>query len=114
LLKKEYNDLTPLLTTHFDYNHDTGVFTIKKNNKFKTQIDIRLRIKYYLYSYLKRLETQHRYPTFDEIVTNILPLLMNGHTPENQTILSVLEDIGEHSGDRRWRLKRTEQTTLFF
>lgn len=114
LLKKQYNDLTPLLTEHFDYNDETQLFTIQKNNKFKTHIDVRLRIKYYLYSYLKRMESQHSLPDFDEIVRYILPLLKNGHTPENQTILNVLEDIGEHSTDGKWRLKRTEQTTLFF
>jgi hypothetical protein len=44
----------------------------------------------------------------------IMPLLRNGHTPENQTILSILEDIGEHSADG-WKLKQaTGQTTLFF
>ena len=37
-------------------------------------------------------------PSFDEIVLDILPLLKNGITPKNQTILSVLEDIGEHIG----------------
>lgn len=114
LLKKEYSDLTPLLTENFEYNEKTGKFTIHQNKKFKTNIDDRLRIKYYLYSYLMRMEAQKKSPTFDEIITYIMPLLRNGHTPENQTILNILEDIGEHSGEGRWRLKHTGQTSLFF
>jgi 16S rRNA G966 N2-methylase RsmD len=114
LLKKEYSDLTPLLLAHFDYNDETSLFTIPKNKKFKTNIDDRLRIKYYLFSYLTRMEAQKKSPKFDDIVTFIMPLLRNGHTPENQTILKVLEDIAEHSGEGRWRLKHSDQTSLFF
>ena len=44
---------------------------------------------------------------------NILPLLKNGTTPENQTILTVLEDIAERVGDNSWRLKREGQLSLF-
>ena len=53
-------------------------------------------------------------PTFDEIILNILPLLKNGVTPEDQTILSVLEDIGLRVGKDSWRLKQpSAQATLF-
>ncbi|MBI4822847.1 MAG: type I restriction enzyme HsdR N-terminal domain-containing protein [Nitrospirae bacterium] len=113
LLKKEYTDLTPLLFENFDYNEETQQFTISKNTKFKTQVDVRLRIRYYLISYLRRMERENRNPTFDEIVLYILPLLKNGITPENQTILNVLEDIGEHVGEGSWRLKKEGQRILF-
>ncbi|MCX8473751.1 MAG: DNA methyltransferase [Sediminibacterium sp.] len=113
LLKKEYSDLTPLLLDKFDYNEHTELFTIKKNTKFTTQIDIKLRIKYYLISYLRRMELEKKSPHFDEIVLYIIPLLKNGMTPENQTILSVLEDIGERTHQDCWRLKRTDYLTLF-
>jgi hypothetical protein len=39
-----------------------------------------------------------------------LPLLKNGITPEHQTVLTVLEDIGEKTGKDSWRLKRKELT----
>jgi hypothetical protein len=39
--------------------------------------------------------------------------LKNGTTPENQTILTVLEDIGERIGEDSWRLKREGQLSLF-
>jgi DNA modification methylase len=113
LLKKEYTDLTPILLDKFAYDEATEQFTIRKNTKFATHIDIRLRIKYYLISYLRRMDRENKSPHFDEIVLAILPLLKNGTTPESQTISSVLEDIAERVGQDSWRLKREGQTTLF-
>jgi hypothetical protein len=114
LLKKEYSDITPFLLSSFDYDETTEIFSIRKNTKFTSHLDVRLRIKYYLTSYLRRMERENRTPHFDEIVLNILPLLKNGTTPENQTILSVLEIIAERTGQDSWRLKREDgQKTLF-
>ncbi|MDR2485740.1 MAG: type I restriction enzyme HsdR N-terminal domain-containing protein, partial [Treponema sp.] len=110
LLKKEYSDLTPLLLDRFDYDHNSGKYTIKKGTRFQTHIDVRLRIKYYLLSYMRRMERENKTPSFDDIVFAILPLLKNGVTPEHQTILSVLEDIGEKTGHDSWRLKKTDST----
>lgn len=113
LLKKEYSDLTPLLLQNFDYDDETEIFTIKKDAKFRTHIDERLRIRYYLLSYLRRMEREVKYSHFDDIVLYIIPLLKNGTTPENQTILNVLEDIAEHVGEDRWMLKKERQGDLF-
>ncbi|MDR1023733.1 MAG: type I restriction enzyme HsdR N-terminal domain-containing protein [Prevotellaceae bacterium] len=113
LLKKEYADLTPLLMSSFDYDTETEVFTIRKDTKFTTQIDIHLRIKYYLLSYLRRKERENKVASFDEIILEILPLLKNGTTPENQTVLNVLEYIAERVGTDGWRLKQNGQTKLF-
>jgi len=112
LLKKEYADPTPLLLEKFHYNEETELYTLKKEAKFKTNIDVRLRIRYYLISYLRRMERERHFPTFDEIVLNILPLLKNGRTPRNQTILSVLEILAEHIGQNRWRLKKSGQLSF--
>lgn len=113
LLKKEYSDLTPLLLDNFDYDEKTDLYNLKKDGKFQTHIDIRLRIKYYLLSFLRRMDRENKTPHFDEIILYILPLLKNGITPENQTILSVLEDVAERVGNDCWRLKRTGQMKLF-
>ncbi|GMO35909.1 MAG: hypothetical protein Ta2B_16050 [Termitinemataceae bacterium] len=110
LLKKEYTDLTPLLLDRFDYDNNTEKYSIKKNTKFQTHVDVKLRIKYYLISYLRRMERENKIPSFNEIVFSILPLLKNGITPEHQTILSVLELIGEQVGEDGWRLKPKENT----
>jgi DNA modification methylase len=112
LLQKEYKDLTPLLLEQFDFDDESELFTIKKNAKFKTRLDVKLRVKYYLISYLRRLELSKQYPTFDEIILHIMPLLKNGTTPENQTILSVLEDIAKQTGENCWKLKTAGQQIL--
>ncbi len=115
LLRQEYEDLTPILTNSFDYNKETEMFTIRKNKKFQSHIEVKLRIRYYLISYVRRVDrTEHRNPRFDEIVLHILPLLKNGDTPEEQTILSVLEDVGERTADDCWRLKQAGQGELAF
>jgi hypothetical protein len=113
LLKKEYTDLTPLLIENFDYEEKTELFSIKRDTKFKTNVDIRLRVKYYLLSYLRRMEREKRTPHFDEIILYIMPLLKNGTTPENQTVSGVLEDIAERVGDDCWKIKRGGQQRLF-
>lgn len=113
LLKKEYSDLTPLLTDTFDFDQTTELFTIRPDSKFRTHVDIKLRVRYYLISYLRRKEREKINPHFDDIVLYILPLLKNGTTPENQTILAVLEDVAEHVGEDCWRIKQTSQKTLF-
>ncbi|MDR0546261.1 MAG: type I restriction enzyme HsdR N-terminal domain-containing protein [Dysgonamonadaceae bacterium] len=113
LLKKEYSDLTPILMHSFDYDAETELFTLRKNAKFTTRIPLELRIKYYLTSFLRRMEIENKTATFDEIVLHNLPLLKNGVTPENQTILNVLERLGERVGEG-WRLKKgSKQGELF-
>lgn len=113
LLKKEYTDLTPLLIENFEYDQKTEIFTIKKDTRFKTHVDEKLRIRYYLLSYLRRMQREGKFPHFDDIVLSIIPLLKNGSTPEKQTILNVLEDIAEHVGEDRWKLTSEDQYTLF-
>jgi len=114
LLKKEYTDLTPILMNSFNYDTKTELFTIKENSKFSSPVSLELRIKYYLISYLRRVEREEgRHPTFDEIILHILPLLKNGDTPENQTVLNVLENIADRIEENCWRLKREGQQKLF-
>jgi DNA modification methylase len=112
LLKKEYSDLTPILLDLFDYDDKTEVFSIRKNTKFKTHVDLNLRVRYYLISYMRRMELQKKTSTFDEIVLYIIPLLKNGVTPENQTVLNVLDDIGIRVGENEWKLKKDQGAQL--
>ncbi len=59
------------------------------------------------------MKIENKTPTFDEIILHLLPLLKNGTTSEDQTILSVLEDIGQRVGEDSWKLKQAGQMTLF-
>ena len=98
----------------FDYDKKTEKYTIKKDTKFQTQIDVKLRIRYYLISYLRRMERGNKIPSFNDIIFNILPLLKNGITPEHQTILNVLEGIADRIGNDGWKLKQKGQGELSF
>jgi DNA modification methylase len=113
VLSKKYQDITPFLLANFDYHDDTETYHLKKNSKFKAHIPIELRIKYYVVSMMRRLARQNEYPSFDDIILEIMPLLRNGVTPEHQTILSVLDDIAIHVGGDQWKLKESGQGNLF-
>ncbi len=114
LMKKEYSDLTPILLETFDYDDTTELFTIRKDAKFKTHVDLHLRVRYYLISYLRRMERENKPAHFDNIVLDILPLLKNGITPERQTILNVLEDIAVQTGEDSWLLRKGGQQDLIY
>jgi DNA modification methylase len=113
ILSKEYSDLTPILTTNFDYEKDQQKYFIRKQSKFKAHIPLDMRINYYLISLLRRRQRENNLPTFDEITWEIIPLLKNGITPEDQDVLKVLEDVAERTDDDRWRIKTTGNETLF-
>lgn len=112
ILSKEYKDISPVLNDNFNFDEATKKYHIPSNSKFKSLIDVRLRIKYFLLSYMRRVEHQHYYPTFDEIVLNIMPLLKNGITPEKQTILNVLKEVAVRTTEGRWKLADLQQLTL--
>ena len=113
VLSKEYKDLTPILMSEYDYNRKDKKFYIRKNMKFKTNIPLDMRIKYFLLSYMKQKKTQGENPTTDDIILDIMPLLRNGITPKNQTILIILRTIAEESDENKWRLKQDGQLSLF-
>jgi adenine-specific DNA methylase len=113
VLAKEYADLTPLLMQQFDYDEQTKKYNICADRRFKSHIPLEMRVRYFIVSYLRRLELRGEHPTFDDVVLNIMPLLKNGVTPERQTIRSVLERVADHVGKDRWRLIRTGQGELF-
>jgi hypothetical protein len=113
LLSERYQDLTPFLNGFLDFDDATHKYHLRKNTKFRSNIPVELRVRYYTYSFLKRMSFQKQDATFDEIVFHIMPLLKNGITPENQTILAVLEEIADRVGEDRWRLKKEGQQHLF-
>jgi DNA modification methylase len=112
VLSKEYKDISPVLNENFDFDDTTKKYHIRKDRKFRSLIDVRLRVKYFLLSYMRRTEHQNYYPTFDEIVLNIMPLLKNGITPQEQTILSVLKEIAVRTNEGRWKLANRQQLSL--
>jgi 16S rRNA G966 N2-methylase RsmD len=114
ILSNEYSDLSPVLKSNFEYETASQKFFLKKETKFKAHIDEKVRVRYFLLSYLRRMQLQKQDSTFDDIIFGIMPLLRNGTTPANQTILGVLEEIAQHVGNGRWRLADgSDQKQLF-
>jgi len=112
ILSKEYKDITPILKSEFDYDEKNKLFLIRQNQKFKTRIPLDMRIKYFLISYLKRKELEKINPTTDDIILDIMPLLKNGRTPEDQTILKILGMIADEIGSNEWKIKEIGQLSL--
>ena len=113
VLSKKYQDITPFLLANFDYDRESEKYLLKKNTKFRSQIPIELRIRFYLVSMLRRFAREGKPTHFSDIILEIMPLLRNGVTPDNQTILGVLEDIAVRVGEDSWKLKEAGQGHLF-
>ncbi len=113
VLSKKYQDITPFLLANFDYDRETEKYLLKKNTKFRSQIPIELRIRFYLVSLMRRFAREEKPTHFSDIILEIMPLLRNGVTPDNQTILGVLEDIAVRAGEDSWKLKESGQGSLF-
>ncbi len=99
ILEKHFPDLNSFMLAYYDYNTSSKKFFIRKNSNFKTHIPLTHRIKYYLLSYLKRENNQNNYPTLDEIILYIMPMLKNGTTPDTQTITSILLELAEEKNN---------------
>lgn len=113
VLSKKYQDITPFLLANFDYDRENEKYLLKKNTKFRSQIPIELRIRFYLVSMLRRFAREGKPTHFSDIILEIMPLLRNGVTPDDQTILGVLEDIALRVGEDSWKLKESGQGNLF-
>lgn len=112
LLSKKYDDLSPLLDAHFDLDEETQKYHLPRFKKFKSAIPLDLRLRYFLISFMKRQHQQAIDPEFSDIVQSIMPLLRNGITPENQTILKVLRAFARETPEGRWRLRDEGQMRL--
>ena len=112
ILSKEYKDLTPILFQYCYFDEKEGLFQLKKDQKLRLNIPLDKRITYFLLSYLKGAAHKKYYPTTDEIIWEVMPQLKNGITPENQTILRVLEGIAEQIDGKRWQIKQNGQGKL--
>jgi len=108
---KEVNDITPILEKEFELD-ENGKWQIKKGTKLGSWIPQKDRIRFYATSYLKR----EKKATTEEIITTLLPLLSNGHRPENKDILETLEEVAEPEEGKYWKLKekmiKHKQATL--
>lgn len=111
-VKTKLDDITPLLREVFYFSNLDNLWKIRPNTKIGCFIPLEGRIRFYLIDYLQLMEREGREATFDQIIFNVMPNLINGQTPASQTILNVLKQIAFPSDDKHWRLGQPEGTQL--
>jgi hypothetical protein len=102
---KNMNDILAILESDFELKED-DLWHIKPERQVGNFIPTKLRIQYYVMSYLRKVGKAD----FDDIITSILPLLTNGHHPTRDDIASVLKEIGISHDGKTWELK--DESTL--
>ncbi len=114
LLSKKYKSLIPILQDSFNFDTVTKRYHIKKAAAFKTHVPVEKRIRYYLTSFLKEKLEAGEDPTIDDVILEVMPLLRNGSTPSDQTIINVLKEIAQPVDNNGWRLRqKSYQRELF-
>jgi hypothetical protein len=97
---KNMGDILAILESDFELAND-NLWNVKAGRKLGDFIPSYDRIKYYVISCLRTAGMA----TFDDIVTKVLPLLTNGHTPTNQDIDGALKEVAFSSDGVHWQLK---------
>lgn len=117
-LKQKVNDITPLLVEEFDHSPVDGRWHIRPNTKVGSFIPLNNRIRFYLTDTLNRATREGRQVTFDELIFTVMPNLINGTQPTEQSIIEVLTDIGYSPDGQHWMLGSsgdpTSQLTFTF
>ena len=112
-LSEMFNDLTTFINQNFDYDSSSGKYHIRQGQKFKSQIDIKVRAKYFILSFLRGAERRNEKSTFDDICLEVIPLLKNGITPDEEYIKDILEEVAiPNKTTGEWKLK-TDEPKLF-
>ncbi len=107
-LKQKVSDITPLLAEEFDHSPVDGRWHIRPNTKVGSFIPLNDRIRFYLTDTLNRAAREGSQLTFDELIFTVMPNLINGTQPTEQSILEVLSDIGYSPDGKHWMLGSTE------
>ncbi|WP_219884600.1 hypothetical protein [Merismopedia glauca] len=111
-LKKQIDDITPILKQEFIFSDLDNLWRIRPNTKIGCFIPLEDRIRFYLIDYLQLMEREGKKATFDQIILNVMPNLINGKTPANQTILNVLEAIAFSPDSKHWQLRKGGSTQI--
>ncbi len=107
-LKQKVSDITPLLAEEFDHSLVDGRWHIRPNTKVGSFIPLNDRIRFYLTDTLNRATREGQHLTFDELIFTVMPNLINGTQPTEQSILEVLSDIGYSPDGKHWMLGSTD------
>ena len=108
-LSKMFKDLTAFINQNFDYDNSSGKYHIRQGQKFKSKIDIKVRAKYFILSFLRGAERRNEKSTFDDICLEVIPLLKNGITPDKKDIKDILEEVAiPNKTTGEWKLKTSD------
>lgn len=102
---KNIGDILAILESDFEMGED-NLWRIKAERQVGNFIPAKLRIQYYVIGYLRKVGKAN----FDDIITTVLPLLINGHRPTREDIADVLKEIAISHDGVNWELR--DPTTL--
>jgi len=106
-VKQKISDITPLLKEEFDYSSLDNQWHIKPNTKIGSFVPLHERIRFYVTDYLIKSEKSSKQVTFEDIIFHVMPHLVNGEQPTEETILAVLEQIAHSQDGKHWVLSQT-------
>lgn len=104
---KSINDILAILESDFELGED-NLWQIKGGRQVGNFIPPKLRIQYYVIGYLRKVGKAN----FDDIITNILPRLTNGHQPTRDDITDVLKEIAISRDGVNWELRAPNELAL--
>jgi hypothetical protein len=102
---KSSPDITGLLAAEFDFSEADQCWHIRPNTRLGSFVPLAQRIRFYLLDFLNRASREGRDVTFDDIIFGVMPNLINGKQPTDQSILEVLSQIAESYNGNYWRLR---------
>ncbi len=107
--KQEKIDIKDYLEQDFVYNERLHGYELPPDRKLSSFIPIAERVIFYVRDFLiSRKDTPS---SFDDVVANVLPSLVNGNIPSRDSILDVLSKIAVRDVDGNWLLSDDEEGT---
>jgi hypothetical protein len=97
---KNLGDILAILESDFQLDED-NLWHMRSERQIGNFIPPKLRIQYYVISYLRKAGKA----SFDDIITAVLPLLVNGHESTKEDIASVLNEIALSHDGVLWELR---------
>jgi DNA modification methylase len=104
---KKMGDILAILESDFELGED-NLWQIKAGRQVGNFIPPRLRIQYYVISYLRKVGKAD----FDAIWSTITPLLTNGHEPTKQDIADVLKEVAISHDGVNWELRSDSELAV--
>jgi 16S rRNA G966 N2-methylase RsmD len=104
---RNMGDILAILESDFELSKD-DLWHIKGERQVGNFIPPKLRVQYYVISYLRKVGKAE----FDSIVTTILPLLTNGHQLTRDDIADVLKEIAISHDGVHWELREVRTLGL--